>query len=75
LTWRTHERDKVLIADYDFGDVNIEREIIEAAGFEVVAAQCKSEDEVAALGRDADGVLAQYAPVGKRPSKPSSAAG
>ncbi|HEY2527148.1 MAG TPA: C-terminal binding protein [Xanthobacteraceae bacterium] len=56
----------ILIADYDFGDVNIERAIIEGAGFEVLAAQCKSEDEVIEHGRDADGVLAQYAPIGAR---------
>ena len=31
----------ILIADYDFGDVNIERAIIEGAGFEILAAQCK----------------------------------
>lgn len=36
----------ILIADYDFGDVNIERAIIEGAGFEILVAQCKSEDEV-----------------------------
>jgi D-3-phosphoglycerate dehydrogenase / 2-oxoglutarate reductase len=56
----------ILIADYDFGDVNIERAIIEGAGFKIVAAQCKSEDEVIEHGRDADGVLAQYAPIGAR---------
>jgi D-3-phosphoglycerate dehydrogenase / 2-oxoglutarate reductase len=56
----------ILIADYDFGDVNIERGIIEGAGFRLVAAQCKSEDEVIEHGRDADGVLAQYAPIGAR---------
>jgi Glucose-6-phosphate dehydrogenase, C-terminal domain len=56
----------ILIADYDFGDVNIERAIIEGAGFQIVAAQCKSEDEVIEHGRDADGVLAQYAPIGAR---------
>jgi D-3-phosphoglycerate dehydrogenase len=56
----------ILIADYDFGDVNIERGIIEGAGFRLVAAQCKSEDEVIEQGRDADGVLAQYAPIGVR---------
>jgi D-3-phosphoglycerate dehydrogenase / 2-oxoglutarate reductase len=57
---------RILIADYDFGDVSIERGIIEAAGFELVAAQCKSEDEVIAHGREADGILAQYAPIGAR---------
>src|SRR5215467_5097382 len=56
----------ILIADYDFGDVSIERGIIEGAGFQLVAAQCKSEDEVIEKGRDADGVLAQYATIGAR---------
>src|SRR5262245_16169612 len=56
----------VFIADYDFGDVEIERQIIEPAGFALSAAQCKNEDDVIALGRDADGVLSQYAPIGAR---------
>jgi D-3-phosphoglycerate dehydrogenase len=56
----------ILIADYDFGDVNIEQAIIESAGFELRVAQCKNEDEVIEHGRDADGVLAQYAPIGAR---------
>jgi D-3-phosphoglycerate dehydrogenase len=59
-------KQKILIADYDFGDVDVERAIIERAGFELVAAQCKSEDEVIERGRDADGVLCQYARVGAR---------
>lgn len=56
----------VFIADYDFGDVDIERDIIERAGFTLSAAQCKSEDEVIALGRDTDGVLTQYARIGAK---------
>jgi hypothetical protein len=39
-------RGTIFITDYDFGDVEIERNIIEGAGFALVAAQCKSEDEV-----------------------------
>jgi len=57
---------KVVVLDYDFGDVEIERSIIERAGFELAAAQCKSEDEVIAAAHDAYGVLCQYAPVGAR---------
>jgi len=56
----------ILVADYDFGDVEIERSIIEGAGFELRAAQCKSEDDVIRVGSDADGVLAQYATIGAR---------
>jgi D-3-phosphoglycerate dehydrogenase len=61
-----NSKQTILIADYDFGDVNTEREIIEGAGFQLVAAQCKSEDEVIEKGRDADGILAQYATIGAR---------
>jgi D-3-phosphoglycerate dehydrogenase len=56
----------VLIADYDFGNVDVERAIIEKAGFNLIAAQCKSEDEVIERGRDADAVITQYARVGKK---------
>jgi dihydroxy-acid dehydratase len=56
----------VVIADYDFGDVDIERAIIERAGFELVARQCKSEGDVIAAARDAVGVITQYARVGAR---------
>lgn len=55
-----------MVLDYDFGDVEIERSIVEGAGFELVAAQCKTEDEVIAVAHDAYGVLCQYAHVGAR---------
>jgi len=56
----------VVIADYDYGDVDIERAIIEAAGLRLVAAQCKTEDDVIKAARDADAIIAQYATVGAR---------
>ena len=56
----------VVIADYDYGDVNIERAIIEDAGLRLVAAQCKTEDDVIEAARDADAIIAQYATVGAR---------
>lgn len=59
-------KPKVVVADYDFGDVDIEKSIVTGAGFELVAAQCKSEDDVIAVAADADAVLTQYAEVGKR---------
>jgi D-3-phosphoglycerate dehydrogenase / 2-oxoglutarate reductase len=57
---------RVVIADYDYGDVDIERSIVTGAGFELVAAQSKSEDELIAAASDADAVLTQYAEIGKR---------
>jgi D-3-phosphoglycerate dehydrogenase len=56
----------VVIADYDYGDVDLERTIIENAGFELVPAQCKTEDDVIAIARDAHALIAQYATVGAR---------
>ena len=58
------EHLKVVVADYDYGDVDIERKIVEDAGMELVAAQCKSQDDVIAAARDADAILNQYAEVG-----------
>jgi D-3-phosphoglycerate dehydrogenase len=59
-------RGTVLIADYDFGNVDIERAIVESAGFQLIPAQCKSEQEVIENGRDADAVVTQYARVGAK---------
>jgi dihydroxy-acid dehydratase len=57
---------KIVVLDYDFGEVDIERSIIEGAGFALAPAQCKNEDDVIAAAHDAYGVLCQYAPVGAR---------
>jgi D-3-phosphoglycerate dehydrogenase len=59
-------KETVLITDYDFGDADVERAIIESAGFELIPAQCKSEEEVIEVGRDADAVICQYARVGAK---------
>ena len=56
----------VVITDHDYGDVDIERAILEDAGLRLVAADCTTEDDVIAVARDADAVIAQYATVGAR---------
>ncbi|NUO58553.1 MAG: C-terminal binding protein [Hamadaea sp.] len=58
------EPGTIMIADSDFGDVEIERAIVEDAGFRLTAHQCKSEQDVIAAGQDADGILTQYAHIG-----------
>ncbi|MFG3076472.1 C-terminal binding protein [Streptomyces sp. NPDC048225] len=63
---RTDPGRTILIADSDFGDVDIERAVVEGAGLRLIAAQCKSEEEVIEAGREAGGVLTQYARVGSR---------
>ena len=57
---------KVLIADYDYGDVDIERRILEGAGLEVVEARCRAEGDVIGAGRGVSALLTQYAPITAR---------
>ena len=54
----------IMIADSDFGDVSIERDIAASAGFRLESRQCKTEEEVIRYGRSADGILTQYAHIG-----------
>ncbi|MBO0778748.1 MAG: C-terminal binding protein [Ktedonobacteraceae bacterium] len=61
-----HEKQIVVIADYDYSDVDIERAIIEGAGLELIAAQCKSEDEVIDVAQYAHAIIAQYAPISSK---------
>ena len=63
---KQNKKQTVVIADYDYGNVDIERAIIEGAGFELVAAQCKSEDDVIKVAKDADAIVTQYATVGAK---------
>jgi D-3-phosphoglycerate dehydrogenase / 2-oxoglutarate reductase len=62
----TPAQKTVVIADYDYGDTDIERTIIEDAGLRLVAAQCKTEDDVVAAASDADAIIAQYATIGAK---------
>lgn len=57
-------RFKVVITDYDYGDVDIERAILAEIGAEVVALQAKSEPDLFAAVAHADAVMNQYARVG-----------
>jgi D-3-phosphoglycerate dehydrogenase len=59
-------RETVVITDYDYDDVEIERTIIEQGGFELIAAQCKTEDEVIEVAHDAAAIVAQYATISAR---------
>lgn len=55
---------KVVITDYDYGNVDIERRILEPIGAEVVALQAKQEADLAKHARDCDAMMNQYARVG-----------
>ena len=59
------DKPKVVITDYDFGDVDVEKEILEAAGAEVIALQAKSQEDLFDVAPDYAAMINQYARVGK----------
>jgi D-3-phosphoglycerate dehydrogenase len=59
------KRLKVVVADYDYGDLDIERGILEPIGAEVVGLQAKREEDLIPEIADCDAVINQYARVGK----------
>ncbi|MDR0726108.1 MAG: C-terminal binding protein [Prevotellaceae bacterium] len=58
---------KIVILDSNLGEIDLERGIAEQYGFEIdKPKQCKTEDEVIAVVKDADGIVVQYAPVTRK---------
>jgi D-3-phosphoglycerate dehydrogenase / 2-oxoglutarate reductase len=55
---------RVVVTDYNFEDLGIEREALEPIGAEVVGADAETEEEVLEAAEGADALLNQYAPVG-----------
>ncbi len=56
---------KIVIADASWGDVSVERSFLPEDA-ELVYGNCKTEEEVIALCHDADGIMAEYAPITER---------
>ncbi len=54
---------RVLYADNDYADIDLERGMFAAAGIDVVAAQCRTEDDVIAQAKGCQAILLQYAPI------------
>ena len=54
---------RVVVTDADYGALDIEAELLAAAGHELRTAQCRTPEEVVAAAQDADAVLVQYAPI------------
>lgn len=59
-------RFKVVITDFDYGDNDVERAILEPIGAEVVALQAKSEVDLIPHMGDCDAVMNQYERVGAK---------
>ena len=57
---------KVLITDFNYPDVELERGILEEADLELITAQCRTEDDVIEAGRGVSALLTQYARITAR---------
>jgi phosphoglycerate dehydrogenase-like enzyme len=57
---------KVLITDFDFPDVELERQLFGGAGVELATAQCRTAEDVIAAAAGCQGLLTQYAPIDAR---------
>lgn len=57
---------KVLITDADFPSLALEQSVFAEAGWTMMSAQCRTEDEVIEAAHDCDALLVQYAPVTDR---------
>lgn len=55
---------KVIISDYDYGDLAVERAILEPIGAEVIGLQAKHEEDLLEAAKDCDAIVTQYARVG-----------
>ena len=55
----------ILITDCDMGQPDLERAVLSAAGYDLVFAECRTEDDVIAAVAECDplGMLVQYAPI------------
>jgi D-3-phosphoglycerate dehydrogenase / 2-oxoglutarate reductase len=53
-----------VITDFDYGDNDVERAILEPAGIDVMALQAKSEQDLFDIAPDCDAMMNQYARVG-----------
>ncbi len=63
---RREDRPKVVITDYDFGNLDIEREILESVGAEVIGLQSKREEDLFEAAQDCAAMVNQYARIGAK---------
>ncbi|WP_134685036.1 C-terminal binding protein [Brevibacillus migulae] len=57
---------KVVVTDWEYADLRYEEEIFDKEPIELIPMQCRTEEEVIAACRDADGLINQYAPLSRR---------
>jgi D-3-phosphoglycerate dehydrogenase len=54
---------RVVVTDAEYPSLDIESDVLSAAGHELVRARCRTAEEVITAARGADAVLVQYAPI------------
>lgn len=59
------DRPRVVITDYDYGDVDIETKILTKAGADVVALQARSEEDLVDHAQNCAAMMNQYARIGR----------
>ncbi|MDC3412197.1 C-terminal binding protein [Aquibacillus sp. 3ASR75-11] len=57
---------KVVVTDYEYETLALEIKVLEAAGAQLVATQCRTENEIIEAVKDADGIITQYAPISRK---------
>lgn len=57
---------KVVVTDYNFPDLDIERQILNEAGAEVITLSSRTEDELIETARDANGIIDQFFPISSK---------
>ncbi|MCL5987268.1 MAG: C-terminal binding protein [Actinobacteria bacterium] len=58
-------RLKIVFTDYDYPDIDIEKDILEELDCEIVVLQTKDEQKIISECSDADALIVQYAPITK----------
>lgn len=56
-------KGKVYITDYGFPDLELERNLLNAMGYDVFSSLKSNEEDIIANGSDADAILVQWAPL------------
>ncbi|WP_331232965.1 C-terminal binding protein [Natronorarus salvus] len=57
---------RIVVTDYDFPDLSVERDALEGGDVELVGEQARTPEEVVGVAQGADGLLVQYAEIDER---------
>lgn len=57
---------KVVVTDFEYSDLRYEEKVLQHEDIELIKAQCKTEDDIIQLCRDADALITLYAPISRK---------